>query len=251
MGVTYLVTGANRGIGLSLVKLLSADEENSIIATTRSFSRAQELRDLGRDNVEIIELDVTHSVREQKESLEKLKFLQESGVDVFIQNAGIFIVDDTPFSEEPIENFVTHFEGNTLASIKFYQAVYPYWARKNPDVVKKAIFMTSFVGTIGNLQLLTKGYGLSKAGINFIAKHIAVENAESKDPTLRDSISISVHPGIVDTDMGKVAVKRFEVAKPYEISPDESADAMIKLFNEIQQEQSGAFLSYDGSVLEY
>lgn len=251
MGATYFITGANRGIGFSLTKAISENKDNTVVATTRSFERAEQLKDLNRSNIEIIQLDVTDSLEKQKESLAKLKVLAKSGVDVFIQNAGIFILEDTPISKEPIENFVTQWEGNTLSSIKIYQAIYPYWTKKNDNATKKAVFISSMVGSMGAFGFATKGYGLSKAGLNFVAKHIAFENAESEDPTLKNSVTISVHPGVVTTDMGRPGVEALEFLRPLAITPDQSAEAILKLVGDVKPEQSGDFLSYDGSKLAY
>lgn len=250
MPVTYFITGANRGIGYALVKIIAEDPNNLIVATTRSFDRAKELNALEKSNLEVIEYDTTHSVDTQKTSLAKLKFLSKHGVDVFIPNAGIFDVHNSPFHEEPAENFTAFWEGNTLASIKSYQAVYPYLIRPTGNI-KKTIFVSSLAGTIGGLFVLTKGYGLSKAGINFITKHIAVENSMSKDPVIKNSITISIHPGIVTTEMGNLCLELIEESAPLAISPTESAELIVKLVNGLKPEQTGAFLSYTGEAIPY
>lgn len=91
MTTTYFITGANRGIGYELAKKISENKDNVVVATTRSWARAEQLKELKRSNLEIIQLDVTHSVDQLKAALGKLKILQENGVDVFIQNAGIYL----------------------------------------------------------------------------------------------------------------------------------------------------------------
>lgn len=248
---TYIITGANRGIGFALAKNISATKNNKVVATTRSLNRAQQLKDLNRDNIEIIELDVTHSVETQKNCLAKLSFLREFGVDTVVHNAGISILNDTPIHLEPIETFEKQWQNNTLASVKFYQAIYPYWTEANDNVTKKAIFISSMVGSIGALSFPTKGYGLSKAGLNFLVKHIAVENSRSEIPTLRDSVALAVHPGLVLTDMAKSSADSLEELRPFVIMPDVSAENIVKIIDEAKKEQTGAFLSNDGSTIPY
>lgn len=244
---TYFITGANRGIGFALAQIVSANKENKVVATTRSLSRAEQLQNLKRANIEIIELDVTDSVEKQKSALSKLKFLQK-GADVVVQNAGIFYLSENTIATEPIETFVEQFEGNALASVKFYQAIYLYW-KKPTGNSKKLIFISSVGGSMGGFALPTKAYGLSKAAVNFLAKHIAVENAS--DEELKDSVTISLHPGVVLTDMGKTGIEAVELLRQLAITPEESAEAIYKVIGEVKPEQSGEFLNYDGTQLPY
>ena len=77
---TYLVTGANRGIGLEYCKQLM-ERGDEVIATCRSST--QELDDLGV-RVEVgIDITSGESVVNLKNKLSGLK------IDVLIQNAGV------------------------------------------------------------------------------------------------------------------------------------------------------------------
>ena len=72
MVVTYFITGANRGIGFGFAKQLSADSNNVVIATTRSFANAAALIELNRSNLHIIEYDIT-SPLEKRLTLKPLR----------------------------------------------------------------------------------------------------------------------------------------------------------------------------------
>ena len=77
---TYLITGANRGIGLELVRQLQSRGEN-VIATCRSSS--SELNSLAvrvETGIDITSGDSVIRLREK---------LNDKKVDVLIQNAGI------------------------------------------------------------------------------------------------------------------------------------------------------------------
>ena len=77
---TYLITGANRGIGLELVRQLK-DRGEDVIATCRSTS--PELDSLSvrvETNIDITSGDSVIKLREN---------LSDTKVDVLIQNAGI------------------------------------------------------------------------------------------------------------------------------------------------------------------
>lgn len=250
MTVTYIITGANRGIGFELAKKLSETKDNVVVATTRSLDRADQLKKLNRDNVEIIQLDVSDLLDKVKESLNKLKVLAENGVDVFIQNAGIFVEGTGSSSTEPIENYSKQLEVNTLSSIKFYQAIYPYWTKEHTGATKKAVYISTILGSIGALTLPSFGYGLSKAALNFHTKHTAFEHTNSENPLLKSSISVSLHPGVVTTDMGTAGVEKYQL-QDIAITPSQSAESLVKVIEGLTPDDNGGFLSYDGSKLEY
>ena len=85
---TYLVTGTNRGIGLEFVRQLLARGE-TVLATCRDIDKADELRALQQESeqLELFELDVAEAT-----SLYNLpKRLEGRAIDVFINNAGVYV----------------------------------------------------------------------------------------------------------------------------------------------------------------
>jgi NAD(P)-dependent dehydrogenase (short-subunit alcohol dehydrogenase family) len=85
---TYIVTGANRGIGLEFVKQLSA-RGDTVFATARNPEAAKALQALAADrNVFIIPLEVT-DVESIKAAAKEIDAKAPQGVDVLINNAGI------------------------------------------------------------------------------------------------------------------------------------------------------------------
>jgi NAD(P)-dependent dehydrogenase (short-subunit alcohol dehydrogenase family) len=85
---TYIVTGANRGIGLEFVKQLSA-RGDTVFATARNPEAAKDLQALAAErNVFIIPLEVTDS-ESIKAAAKEIDAKAPQGVDVLINNAGI------------------------------------------------------------------------------------------------------------------------------------------------------------------
>lgn len=92
---TYLITGSSRGLGLSLVTRLASlpsSEVGTVIATSR-HDNCPRLRDLVHSSsgrVRFVPMDVTdtQSVQEAVRSVEER--LQGRGVDVLVNNAGVF-----------------------------------------------------------------------------------------------------------------------------------------------------------------
>src|SRR5947207_4326535 len=80
---TYLITGANRGLGLEFARQLSTRKDDTrIIATAREVEKAADLARLVHD---VVPLDVA-----EPRSIEKLTdLLKDRPIDVLINNAGI------------------------------------------------------------------------------------------------------------------------------------------------------------------
>ena len=109
---TYLITGANRGIGLELVKQLKNRGE-SVIATCRSTST-----ELNALSVRVeAGIDITSS-----ESVIKLRdSLKDTKIDVLIQNAGI--AEFNSLSNLDPQSIVHQFKVNALSTLCFVQTM--------------------------------------------------------------------------------------------------------------------------------
>src|SRR5690349_19892329 len=86
-----LITGANRGIGLELVREYLAREETLIFATCRDPNHAGVLHELAAQSpgrVQILALDVTNR-GEIDSALEQIS-AQVDGLEILYDNAGIY-----------------------------------------------------------------------------------------------------------------------------------------------------------------
>ncbi|MBB6682320.1 SDR family NAD(P)-dependent oxidoreductase, partial [Aequorivita sp. 609] len=111
-----VVTGANKGIGLAIVKgLCKAGFKGDILLTARNEKLGQEaiagLQSEGCKNVIFHQLDIC----DQGSSLKLKKFLEEKygGLDVLINNAGIAFKHSAPepFGEQAEVTMRTNFWG--------------------------------------------------------------------------------------------------------------------------------------------
>ncbi|VVC96635.1 unnamed protein product [Leptidea sinapis] len=119
---TVLITGANRGLGLGMVKFLIENKKaGNIFATCRKTS--EELKSLSEvhDNLHILNLDVTNTAQYNDIAEQVSKISGEQGLNLLINNAGIttkFTKLNLVKPEQLMENFTI----NTVAPILLTKA---------------------------------------------------------------------------------------------------------------------------------
>ena len=100
---SFLVTGASRGIGLSIVRQLAtrpASEVTTVFASARSLSNAlAAVISEAQGRVEYVELDVTSHESAASACVAVTRSLHGSGLDVLINNAGVM-----PYTPGGIKN---------------------------------------------------------------------------------------------------------------------------------------------------
>ena len=77
-------------------------------------------------------------------------------------------------------------------------------------------------------------YRASKAALNMMNRCYAIERS--------DVISVAIHPGWVQTDMG---------GSNAPISPETSVNSMLEVFRKLKPSDNGKFLNYDGTELPW
>lgn len=254
MGLTFLVTGATRGIGFEFVKQLSDNAENRVIATARNLNKASKLFEMAslRENVSIVELVVgdEKSTAKLPEQLAKIG----PGIDVLIHNAGILLeksLDATLNIAGDI--WLEHYRVNVLGAIEVYQRAYPFLSRKG---TRKIVFLSSVAGSFSEFFPFAIGaYGQSKAALNYTIKHIAAELKDEKFTVL------AVHPGVVRTDMGgegfsifdKIFEDKEELAqfKNSSIDASKSVEGLLDVILNATVEDNGKWFYEDGTVHNY
>ena len=109
---TYLITGANRGIGLELVRQLK-DRGEDVIATCRSAS--SELNTLS------VRVETNIDITSGDSVIKLMENLKDTKVDVLIQNAGI--AEFNSLSNLDPQSIVHQFEVNALSPLCFVQTM--------------------------------------------------------------------------------------------------------------------------------
>jgi len=218
--MTYLVTGANRGIGLEFARQLS-ERGDQVIATARDPKKARELARLG---VQVEPLDVA-----EERSVGRLADrLSATAVDILIHNAAIGTAGPG-IDRLSIEDVERHFRVNALGPLALTQALLPSLrAGKRRTIVG----LTSGLGSVsGDNSGDWYAYRASKAALNMLMRTAAAELAREK------FICVVISPGWVRTEMG---------GKGAPLSPEESVGAMLKVIDRLSPSDTGRFLDRRG-----
>ncbi|KAF8901108.1 NAD(P)-binding protein [Mucidula mucida] len=243
----YLVTGANRGIGIALVNEIASKNVNkdvAVIAAVRDIS-SQAIADLSAKYPGKI-----HAVKYVAGDVENNQALAEDienqfgHVDAVVACAAIanFVA---PIHETPPEEFRAHYEINTIGIVVLFQAFYKLLRASTEP---KFIPMTSGAASLTTSDSMLAAincYCASKVALNLIARRIHFENDWL--------ICFPLAPGAVDTDMSV-----FCPSYPKELagltgrSMETAANMLMDVVESATREKEGGeFINVDGSRIPW
>ncbi len=103
--------------------------------------------------------------------------------------------------------------------------------------------LSAKVGSIGDNRLGGwYSYRASKSALNMMVKTAAIELGRSAP----NAVLIALHPGTVNTGLS-APFKGAEIGRP----PAQAATQMLKILDELLPQDSGSFVSYDGTRLPW
>jgi len=219
---TFLVTGANRGIGLEYCRQLKARGDD-VVAVCRQAS--DELEGLGVRVEAGLELSDSQAIDDLEQRLDGLP------LDGVILNAGILqsmgLMDLDP------DGIRRQFEVNALAPLLLARAL----VDQMPSGAK-LVLMTSRMGSIDdNSSGGSYGYRMSKVALNMAGKSLAID----LEPR---GIAVAIlHPGLVRTRM-----IRFN---PSGIPPAQSVKGLLARIDGLTLATSGSFWHANGELLPW
>lgn len=175
--MNIIITGASRGIGYELVKLLSADTNNTILAISRNAQKLDQLKK------ECISLDPASKVipipcdLNDKKAVDNL--LSEikkhvKTIHVLINNAGAIV--NKPFSEISVEDLEYVYRVNVFSVVRMIQGVLPIM---DTDQRSHIVNISSIGGFQGSLKFAgLSAYSSSKAALVCLTECLAEEFKE-------------------------------------------------------------------------
>lgn len=216
----WIVTGANRGLGLEFARQLHERGE-SVVATARRPDEADELQAVG---AELHRLDVS-----DPDSVAAFAgAIGERPVGVLINNAGIG-VRSRPFRETDLDGLSRFFEVNTIGPLRVTRALLDN-LQGTPRA--RVVNVTSRMGSIDdNGSGGAYGYRASKAALNMATRSLAIDLADD------GIVCIVLHPGWVQTDMG---------GERAPVRPPESIRGMLSVIDGLEGGDSGQFYDFKG-----
>ncbi|GKT44831.1 norsolorinic acid ketoreductase nor1 [Colletotrichum spaethianum] len=252
--LTYLITGANRGIGQGFVSLLLQRPSTTVIAGVRdpSNSSSKALADLPKgEGSKLIVVKIDSSVESDPASA--IATLQKEHnitfLDVVIANAGISHSSES-VSNVDIKSTLDHFTVNSVAPLILFNAAAPLLkasASKNPIFVAISSLMGSngAADKVAQIPVPISPYGASKAALNWFVRRLHFE-----EPWLTAFV---FHPGLVETDMAAqlAETRGFDLKLFGAITVKQSVDGMAAAIDKANRESSGTFKNYDGTDLPW
>ncbi|MAY74099.1 MAG: hypothetical protein CMJ31_05105 [Phycisphaerae bacterium] len=225
---TFLITGANRGLGLEAARQLIAGS-HAVIATARDPASATDLRATGAE-VHCCDVADQSSVRTLADQLDG------RAIDVLVNNAGMFPDRGVGLLDLDAEAAAETFRVNSVGPLIVTRALLP-----NLRLGERRLLIN--VSSNGGSLTLTAAegarsyaYRASKAALNLLNIVMAGE--------LRPVgvACVAMHPGWARTDMG---------GDDAPLGVAESVAAMLRTWERLSMHESGRFVDREGVELPW
>jgi len=203
MQKTVLITGANHGLGLSLVKVFLI-HNYKVFAGVYKLSEGPQVQDeqsihdiLDTENLYIVEMDVSDSVSVEK-AAEKVGEVTQS-LDIVINNAGILCADSlndkniSILEKLDVDGMMNVYNVNALGAVRVANAFTPLLLKSEEKLL---INISSEAGSIADCGACDwHGYRMSKAAMNMAGAVIQNEYVKHGGRVWQ------LHPGWMQTYM--------------------------------------------------
>ncbi|MEV6218211.1 SDR family oxidoreductase [Nocardia sp. NPDC051833] len=239
-GKVAIVTGASRGIGLSIAQRL-VDEGAKVVVTARKKDALDEaVLQLGGAEHALGVAGRADDLDHQRDTVERA-IATFGGADLLVNNTGINPVYG-PMIEMDLEAARKIVEVNCLAALSWTQQVHMAWMAEHGGAVVNVSSVAGVKPAPG-----IGFYGASKAMLTYLTQELAVELG----PRLRVN---AVAPAVVKTKFATALYegKEKELAETYPLKrlgePEDIAGAVAFLLSDDASWVTGQLLVLDGGV---
>ena len=243
-GLTYLITGANRGIGKALLEVYLSRPNHAVIAAVRDVASSTKTLSALPVGVgsKLIVVKVDSKVdTDPSAAVAELKSKGITKVDVLISNAG-YMGPVTPLLETSTDVIRESFEVNTIGPFNLIKAFKPLLEASSAP---KFLVLTSTIGSFGelpNYQVPFFSYGVSKAAANYLVAKLKYE--------VPSITAQAFNPGWLQTDMGTGAAKGVGMADA-PMSIEDGVKGLVTVFDAASIEKTGTFTAFDGTNIPW
>ncbi|XP_030646728.1 uncharacterized protein LOC115826921 [Chanos chanos] len=249
-----LITGANRGLGLELVRqLVEIPYPNrQIFACCRDPDgpKSKVLQELAKKHpsvIKMIRLDVTDSgsIKEAAERVSSL--LGKGGLNLLVNNSGV--AANGTIQSSSADDMLSNFNTNVVGSFRVIKEFLPCLrisakasGEQGMSCNKAAVInMSSIAASMTHAPqiyafLPAVSYKVSKAGLNMLTICAAYEFKPD------EILFTALHPGWARTDMG---------GQNATLDVKESIEGVIRVMSGLTEEQHGAYVDYTGKTLPW
>ncbi len=199
MSRTVLITGANRSIGFETARQLGAAGHRIWLASREQRKGEEAVARLAAEGIDVRLLALETTSDESVQAAAERVRAEDGYLDVLINNAGISGRQDTPPSEQPLDDIKTVYETNVFAPIRVTQAFLSLLKAADAATV---VMISSGLGSLGWLSdpqspfygVNILGYNSSKTALN------AVTVAFAKELAVHGITVNAADPGYTATD---------------------------------------------------
>lgn len=232
--MNILITGAARGLGFQLSKLLVSNGHR-VFALSRSVSPAmQQLLDSTPEHsLQFHACDVS-----QETQVESARTAIENSVDsldIIINNAAVHLEQNRPdIPDLDFSSYQTSFAINSIAPLTVVKHFLPLLQAGS---YKSIVNISSEAGSIQDCQRESEySYCMSKAALNMGMR--ILQNRLKKDG-IRVQL---IHPGWVRTDMG---------GQQAHLSPEESANSVLAQIMKERTDGEAMYIDWNGNPMPW
>ena len=234
-----LVTGANRGLGLELVRQLLG-RHCHVVATCRQPGKATALNTLAGEHpgrLHVLPLDVADP-RSRAELVRELPLVtDEESLHLLINNAGVLRGGER-FGQVAPADLDASFHTNAAGPFLLTQALAPLLADARDGRPGAVVAnLSSEIGSIAQRrEFRTPSYAIGKAAQNMGT--VLLDKALAP----RGIRVVALHPGWVRTDMGGPQAP---------LTVADSAAGLLHVIDRLTPDDSGSFLDWQGQSLPW
>ncbi|XP_068435022.1 C-signal-like [Clinocottus analis] len=252
--VSVLITGANRGLGLEMVKQMAEGSRplKKLFACCRDPDgpRAEALQTLAKKHpnvIAVVRLDITDLSSIKQCAVQVGSVVGKEGLNLLINNAGVLAKGT--LLETSSEDMQNAFNTNVMGPMNSIKEFLPHLraaakASEAPGMSCSKAAVVNISSFLASMEIVKQSYGhfsgisyrISKAGLNMLTLCAAEE-------LKKDEILFAMlHPGWVRTDMG---------GDEGDIDATQSVQGMFSVMASLTEKQNGAFLDYEGKSLPW
>ncbi|XP_037332784.1 C-signal-like [Pungitius pungitius] len=251
---SVLITGANRGLGLEMVKQMveGSRDVKKLFACCRDPDgpRAEALQTLAKkhpDVIVVVRLDATDLSSIKQCAQQVCSVVGKGGLNLLINNAGVAV--RTNLQETTPEELQLMFNTNVMGPMNVIKEFLPHLraaakASGTPGMSSGKAAVVNISSILGSIEGAKESYTtypcisyrISKAALNMLTMCTAEE-------LKKDEILLCVlHPGWVRTDMG---------GEEGDIGATESVQGMLEVMASLTEKQSAGFLDWKGRSIPW